>query len=120
MATVTVGCKLPHGLVARVDEKTVVFNGLNSSSVIGGHGLTPDVDQSFWIEWLKRNAGAAFVKNGFVFAQAKPADAIAQAKDNQSPATGLEPLKPEGDPRLGMDAPKPADQQGTQTIQAEA
>jgi len=107
MATVTVGCKLPHGLVARVDNKSVVFNGLNTGSVIGSYGLTPDVDEAFWTEWLKRNAGAAFVKQGFVFAQAKPVDAAAQAQANPSPATGLEPLKQTGDARVGASGPMP-------------
>ena len=39
MATVIVGCKLPHGLHAELGGKVVTLAGSNSSSIIGGFGI---------------------------------------------------------------------------------
>ena len=42
--TVTVGCKLPNGLIIEVGGQSVELNGANASNIIGGHGITRDVD----------------------------------------------------------------------------
>lgn len=42
--TVTVGCKLPNGLIIEVGGQSVELNGANASNIIGGHGITYDVD----------------------------------------------------------------------------
>jgi hypothetical protein len=106
MSKVTVGCKLPHGLVAKVGDKSVTFNGTNTTDLIGGHGITHDVDQAFWDAWLEQNKGLAFVRNGFVFADAKPASVTAQAKEKTNEKTGLEPLDPNKKPAGITDADK--------------
>lgn len=38
--TVTVGCKLPNGLILEQGAYKVELNGSNSSIVVGGYGLT--------------------------------------------------------------------------------
>ena len=40
MSKVTVGCRFPNGLILTVGKVDVALNGSNSSTVIGGHGLT--------------------------------------------------------------------------------
>lgn len=93
MTTVTVGCKLPNGLIIEVADKKAILNGLNHSVIIGGHGLT-EVDKDLWDAWYAANKELVFVKNGFVFANAKEADAKAQAKDRENNKTGFEGLDP--------------------------
>lgn len=92
--TVTIGCKLPNGLVLEVGGKSVQINGANSSQVIGGHGITHNVDADLWQAWLKQNADRAVVKNGFVFAHDKAANAKAEAKEKTDTKTGQEPIDP--------------------------
>lgn len=94
MAKVTVGCKLPSGLQLRIDDKLVVLKGSNSSLVIGGYGLTEDVDKDFFDKWLAVNKDADCVINGFVFSQDRTANAKAEAADNASNANGFEGLNP--------------------------
>lgn len=91
---VTVGCKLPHGLVAQLGDVSVTFNGLNSSNIIGGHGITEDVPAEFWAEWSKRNSGLAYMQKGLIFADAKPENTKAKAKERQNVKTGLEQIDP--------------------------
>lgn len=93
MTTVTVGCKLPNGLIIEVTDKKVTLNGANSSELIGGHGLT-EVDKDLWEAWYAVNKELTFVKNGFVFANGKEVDAKAQAKDRSKNKTGFEGLDP--------------------------
>lgn len=95
--TVVVGCKLPNGLLAQVEKTKIVFNGLNSSKISGGHGLTT-VPADFWNAWLEMNSGLAMVRNGFVFAHEKAADTKAEAKEKSGEKTGLESLDPEKKP----------------------
>ena len=96
MAIVKIGCKLPHGLVLEVNNVKVALNGANQHFTfmnrMGDVGVT-DVEQSFWNEWLKSHAEAAYVINGFVFETKDEASASAKAKDTTQ--TGLEPLNPD-------------------------
>ena len=94
MAKVTVGCKLPSGLQLRIDDTLVVLNGSNSSLVIGGYGLTENVDKEFFDKWMGVNKDAACVLNGFVFAQERTANAKAEAADNAANINGFEGLNP--------------------------
>lgn len=91
---VTIGCKLPNGLLLEVGNKNVQINGANSSNVVGGHGITYNVDAELWQAWLKQNADRDVVKNGFVFAHDKPANAKAEAKEKTDTKTGQEPIDP--------------------------
>jgi len=100
MPTVTVGCKLPNGIVLHLGEKEQMVNGSNSSLVIGGHGITEDVDKVFFDAWMKKNAKLKFVKDGLIFAHEETDSTKAEAKEKADVKTGLEPLdtnaKPDG------------------------
>lgn len=89
---VTVGCKLPNGLLIDVGGKVVHILGANSSNVIGGYGLTENVDKEFFETWLKEHASQPYVKNELVFAQAKTNSAQSKANENAGIKTGLEGL----------------------------
>jgi hypothetical protein len=96
--TVVVGCKLPHGLETTIGGKTVLLNGANSATIIGGYGLTEGVDKAGFEEWLVTYADAPFVRNELIFSQANIKEAAKQAESNATEKTGLE----------GLDANKPA------------
>lgn len=116
--TVTVACKLPHGLqlelkgadgqAVRVpvkgnaaarrleiaDDKGNVVQHEGIASVQGGYGLTHGVDADFWAQWLKENADYAPVKNGMIFATAKGESAASKAREQAEIRTGFEPIDP--------------------------
>lgn len=97
MATVTVGCKLPHGLHLDVADKRITLLGVNSSSVIGGHGITENVDKDLFDRWMALNKESAAVKNKLIFAHEKAGSTAAEAKEkvnNKSGFEGLDPKKP--------------------------
>ncbi|WP_312387862.1 hypothetical protein [Atlantibacter hermannii] len=100
--TVTVGCKLPNGIVLEVEGYSVVLNGANSSNVIGGYGLTENVDKEAFDKWMKIHADQAYVKNELVFAQAKTNSAESKAKENADRRSGLEGL-PQDRPMPGIE-----------------
>lgn len=94
MSTVTIGCKLPHGLIIELGGKSVELAGTNSSNVIGGHGITEGVDKSFFDKWLSQNKGAAAVRNGLIFAHEKANSAKAEAKEKEENKNGFEGIDP--------------------------
>jgi len=96
--TVTVGCKIPNGMILEVNKKQVLINGSNSSLIIGGHGITEGVDKDFFEAWIAENKELSTVKGGFIFAHGKTEDAKAEAKDRKKNKTGLEPLDQEKKP----------------------
>jgi hypothetical protein len=130
MPTVTVACKLPHGLVLRLfamedhDEpvmgggtKTVKraiaigdpvtihgvatpFGQVPKAPIVGGFALTAGVDAEFFAAWLKQNAKSAVVRNGLIFGHEKPETAQKKAAEMADLRSGLEPLVPDKDPRI--------------------
>lgn len=98
---VTVGCKLPNGLLIDVDGKVVHLLGANSSNVIGGYGLTENVDKDYFEKWLKQHANQRYVKGEMLFAQAKTNSAQSKASENAGVKTGLEGL-PQDKPVEGV------------------
>lgn len=95
--TVTVGCKLPHGLHLDIGETRVTLNGVNSTGIIGGHGITENVDKEFFDKWMEMYKKSEMVKNGLIFANEKTASVKAEAiekKDNPSGFEGINPAKP--------------------------
>ncbi len=98
-ATVTVGCKLPHGLHMDLGDKRVTINGTNSAAIIGGHGITEGVDADFFDAWMKKNKDLPFVQRGLIFASEKKADIKAQAVEKKDVKTGLERLDPKKAPK---------------------
>lgn len=99
---VTVGCKLPNGLVVDIDGYTVTLNGANASNIVGGYGLTENVDKAAFEKWMKAHADQPYVKNELVFAQAKTNSAESKAKENASVKSGLEGL-PQDKPAPGIE-----------------
>lgn len=98
MATITVGCKLPHGIHMDLDGKRVTLNGANSAAVIGGHGITENVDKEFFDKWVGQRKDTPMIKNGLIFAHDRAVNAQAEAKEKAGNKTGFE----------GLDAEKPA------------
>lgn len=98
--TVTVGCKLPNGMICELgkfgDEnyRAVTVKGANSALIHGGFGITEGVDASFWAEWKKKHARLTFVQKGLIFAVGDIASARDHAIDMSALKTGLEPLDP--------------------------
>ena len=94
MTTVTVGCKLPNGLIIQVGNKSHMLKGANDTAIVGGHGITEGVDKELWDAWLVANKDRAMVKNGHVFAHGKTESTKAEATEKSSNKTKLEPIDP--------------------------
>jgi len=127
--TVTVGCKLPNGLVLRVfnvverqepvmgggtrtvkvcepREETYTVHGWSHAqnaaphcTIIGGYALTEGIPKAYWDLWLSQNQKSAMVVNGLIFAQNTVASARDQAKDGKEVRSGLERLDPKKLPK---------------------
>jgi len=68
----------------------------NAAQITGGYALTPNVPADLWKAWFEDNKTSDYVLNHLVFANDKPADIEARAKNNAKAArSGLEPLNPE-------------------------
>lgn len=128
--TLTVACKLPHGLLLRVgrmidrDEPVmgggtkivkkfqpvgvpILINGYAAPygrspacNVAGGFALTPNIDAEQFMEWLAQNERHPAVVAGLIFAATEESDAAAKARDGHALRNGLEPLAQAGDPRV--------------------
>jgi hypothetical protein len=122
MNTVTIACKLPHGLICELglildagghgmirgpNYKSVTLRGTNTNKIvmpgaIGAcvpidalPGITENVDEEFITEWLRRNAALTFVKNGLVaIVKSKPEEVKAVSLDLQTHRHGMESLDP--------------------------
>ncbi|MGC4218081.1 hypothetical protein VSX44_03675 [Citrobacter freundii] len=99
---VTVGCKLPNGLVIEHEGYVVELNGSNSSLVVGGYGLTEGVDKDAFEKWIAAHKDQPYVKKELVFAQAKTNSAQAKASENAKVKSGLEGL-PQDKPMAGIE-----------------
>ncbi|KAA0117874.1 hypothetical protein CIW48_27115 [Methylobacterium sp. P1-11] len=125
--TVTVACKLPHGLVLqeqRMTKRTEPVMGggyrefeqaerfgkkimlagsarpvnpegeVEFAPMVGGYGLTPNVDKDFFERWLAQNAELDAVKNGFIFAAERDDTVKGRAREGKAGPCGLEPINP--------------------------
>lgn len=92
MATVTIGCKLPHGLIADHKGVRVQLAGANSSRLVGGFGIT-SVDKDFADGWIAANKN--FVDSGVIFVVSSEGQAEGAAKERKKQKSGLEPIDPE-------------------------
>eukprot|EP01037_Dinobryon_pediforme_P023421 gene23421-24867_t len=122
--TVTVACKIPNGLQLRVFktedvEEAVLGGGTRTvkratqvgdivkihgpaspfgvapkAPIAGGYALTHNVPAEFFAEWMKQNADSDLVRNGLIFASAKPDTTTGWAKERESVRSGLEPIDP--------------------------
>lgn len=113
-ARCVVGCKLPHGLAIVLERQVetaepngtivrryvpvgdeVVLKGTNASNVIGGYGLTEDVDAAWFAEWLKTHADFPPVKRDLIFVHSTMPGASDTARERASVRSGFEPLDPD-------------------------
>lgn len=95
-ATVSVGCKLPGGLLLeKPNGDKVRLRGSNTSNVIGGYGITEGIDEAWFTAWLKDNARFEPVSAGLIFAQSTTARAQDQARDLAGVKSGFEPVDPD-------------------------
>ena len=122
--TVTVACKLPHGLQLRVfdmvtirepimgggfrevpvaqecPEQYVVKGNAHAQNmapnapITGGYALTFGIPKEFWERWVKDNAGSDVVKNNLIFANFKNDYVQGEAEDKKDLKSGLERLNP--------------------------
>lgn len=103
MPKVIVGCKLPHGYLLELgkpgdpDYWRQLAKGTNAapSTIVGAHGITHNVEEAKFDEWLRRNANLDPVKRGLIWKEASLAEAHAHAIDREDEKTGLERLDPE-------------------------
>lgn len=122
--TVTVACKLPHGLVLQLQEPykvdedvmgggkkevtrfrrtgdVVVIEGCavkmgepHDKHLASGFALTHGVDADFFAKWMEQNKDLTPVARGMIFAFEKPGSTIAEARNRSGELSGLEPVDP--------------------------
>lgn len=120
--TVTVACKLPHGLVIRdfmatkVEEtmlggmtRTVTVHRpvgnairlkgptvpplmIRSVEVVGGYAITEGIDGKVFANWLDANKDAPYIRNELIYGHEDGARVRAWAKDHASVRSGFEPI----------------------------
>lgn len=105
-AQVLIGCKLPQGITVKInaydnsdDARKITLNGMNTSLVTGGHGIT-SVDKDDADMFMTTHKDFAPVLAGTIFTHGTDAvaDLIDMAVDLSEEKTGFE----------GMDPSKPA------------
>jgi hypothetical protein len=118
MALISVGCKLPQGLIMELgyeivpggvnklpEYKRVVLAGANQHSVVTGSlrspspkdlrpGITNNVDEAFFDAWVEAHKATNIVRNGLVFKAKNAGEATAKAADIAQKPTGMEALDP--------------------------
>ncbi len=107
---VTVGCKLPNGIILEhpLDPAIrVELAGLNKVTIIGAGYASTDVDAEFWEIWRKSNDQFPAVVSGAIFAAKTSNDVKAIAKEYADRTTGMEPMKKKGDKRAAGVKPVP-------------
>lgn len=120
--TVTVACKLPHGLILQLHEmvetqepvmgggfrsfkiaravgeqvrirgNAIPFGKIPNYEIKSGFALTPNVNAQFFRRWMKDNQDHDVVKNNLIFAFEKTDSVVSKAKELKDELSGLEPL----------------------------
>lgn len=102
--TVTIGCRLPNGLIIHDPNCTdpaergtqVKLNGpkllVADGRNIGASFVTTEVDADFWIAWKKVYANYGPLVKGFIFEARNQSEATAKAKELQKEKTGFEQM----------------------------
>lgn len=97
---VLIGCKLPSGLSLTLDGKEdgerVILNGMNTSRVAGGYGITSlEKEKSDQLFRVYKDHSA--FKNNAIFTHGtdKTADLISVADELEGQKTGVEGINPE-------------------------
>ena len=127
--TVTIGCKLPWGLVLRGMRKAtrqvpVLGGGMREETyfqpdgrevliygnaraigedpktrIVFGVAMTNGIPKDLWDQWVRDNHDLPAVQNGLIFACPTVNDVAAQAREVKGQLSGLEPLRADKDPR---------------------
>jgi hypothetical protein len=134
-ATVTVACKLPHGIWLRIFRRkttkestpqgfrdvdimeelpqrvrvngwAVAQNKAPPHPVVGGYALTPGIPKEFWETWLEQNRTSDIVQNKIIYAHVEESSVTSQAVDQEKVRSGLERLDPDNLPKGIQRAPK--------------
>jgi hypothetical protein len=89
-----------------VPGKSVMLKGFATAQgvspghqIIGGYGLTHNVDKEFMEEWLKQNAESDLVKNQLVFIRETPSEARKEANNLRDNKSNMERLDPNNLPK---------------------
>ena len=93
--SVTIGCKLPHGIILDHPlnpEKKVELKGKNSSLIIGAEYGTTEVDGEFWETWKTVHKDFPALKSGAIFEAANASELAAVASELEGETTGFEPM----------------------------
>ena len=93
--SVTIGCKLPHGIVLDhpLDpSKKVELRGKNRSLIIGAEYGTTEVDGEFWETWKTVHAGFPALRSGAIFEAKNASELAAVAAELEDETTGFEPM----------------------------
>ena len=93
--SVTIGCKLPHGIVLDhpLDpEKKVELKGKNGSLIIGADYGTTEVDGEFWETWKTVHKDFPPLKSGAIFEAGNASELTAVAAELEDETTGFEPM----------------------------
>ena len=93
--SVTIGCKLPHGIVLDhpLDpEKKVELRGKNKALIIGADYGTTEVDGEFWETWKTVHKDFPALRSGAIFEAANASELTAVAAELEDEATGFEPM----------------------------
>lgn len=99
--TLTVACKLPHGLHLDLEGKRITLNGTMKSGRLNKFFMAPDdcvgltqVPVDFWEAWAEKNRELPQLKKGFIFANSKKKEVLSEAKEKSDLKTGLERIDP--------------------------
>lgn len=93
--SVTVGCKLPYGIILDhpLDpDKKVALNGKNKALIIGADYGTTEVDGEFWETWKTVHKDFPAVRSGAIFEARNTTELAAVAEELKDEKTGFEPM----------------------------
>lgn len=110
--TVTVYCKLPHGIIYELPNGKKVrlvgmygdvrsplqVSGLAGRDSIMGFGVTRNVDAADWEQIVKEHGDSLSHANGLIFAKADDKSGTAAAREREKEKTGFEPYDPTAHP----------------------
>ena len=101
-SVVTVGCRLPHGLIIHLKDKPsarVELLGQNKCLIKTPSGTEfglTYVETDFWNKWKSENKDSAILNSGAVFEAKTDKEAADHVKEvYKDKKTGLEPMQPD-------------------------
>jgi hypothetical protein len=110
--TVTVYCKLPHGIIYDLPNGKRVrlvgmygdtrsplqVSGLAGRDAVMGFGVTRNVDAADWEKIVEDHGDSLSHANGLIFAKADEKSGTAAARERQKEKSGFEPYDPNAHP----------------------